>query len=51
MAWSPDGVVEGVELSGGWVIGVQWHPEVTALEDPVQQNLFDALVKQASGDR
>lgn len=51
VAWSPDGVVEGVELSGGWVIGVQWHPEVTALEDPVQQNLFDALVKQASGDR
>ncbi|HEX2902720.1 MAG TPA: gamma-glutamyl-gamma-aminobutyrate hydrolase family protein [Jatrophihabitans sp.] len=28
--WTDDGVVEAVELpSSRWVIGVQWHPEVT----------------------
>jgi gamma-glutamyl-gamma-aminobutyrate hydrolase PuuD len=32
------------------VIGVQWHPEVTAATDPRQQALFDALVRRAAGD-
>jgi gamma-glutamyl-gamma-aminobutyrate hydrolase PuuD len=26
--WAEDGVVEAVELADGWVVGVQWHPEV-----------------------
>jgi gamma-glutamyl-gamma-aminobutyrate hydrolase PuuD len=26
--WAEDGVVEAVELEDGWVVGVQWHPEV-----------------------
>jgi gamma-glutamyl-gamma-aminobutyrate hydrolase PuuD len=26
--WTDDGVVEAVELADGWVVGVQWHPEV-----------------------
>lgn len=27
-AWSPDGLVEGLESRGHrWVVGVQWHPE------------------------
>jgi putative glutamine amidotransferase len=50
---SPDGLVEAIELDVGptddptiepWVVGVQWHPEETANEDPAQQSLFDALV-------
>jgi putative glutamine amidotransferase len=45
-AWSGD-VVEGVELPDRWVIGVQWHPEDTAADDPAQQALFDALVAAA----
>jgi gamma-glutamyl-gamma-aminobutyrate hydrolase PuuD len=44
-AWSDDGVLEGFELADGWVVSVQWHPEVTAGEDPVQQRLFDAFVR------
>lgn len=29
-AWADDGVVEAVELAGrSWVLGVQWHPEVS----------------------
>jgi putative glutamine amidotransferase len=45
-AWSGD-VIEGVELPGRWVVGVQWHPEDTAADDPVQQGLFDAFVAAA----
>lgn len=50
---SPDGLVEAIELDAApttdpsaapWVVGVQWHPEETAHEDPAQQSLFDALV-------
>jgi putative glutamine amidotransferase len=44
-AWSDDGVVEGFELADGWVVAVQWHPEATAGEDPIQQRLFAAFVR------
>lgn len=48
VAWSDDGLVEGVEADdGGWVVGVQWHPETTAADDPTQQALFDAFVAEA----
>ena len=44
-AWTADGLVEGVELSGpAWVVGVQWHPELSAADDPAQQSLFDSFV-------
>jgi putative glutamine amidotransferase len=39
-AWAGD-VIEGVELPGHWVVGVQWHPEDDAATDPQQQSLFD----------
>ena len=39
-----DGTIEAVELPGRWVVGVQWHPEDTAADDPDQQRLFDAFV-------
>jgi putative glutamine amidotransferase len=26
--WAEDGVIEAAELGDGWVVGVQWHPEV-----------------------
>lgn len=43
-AWADDGVLEGFELDDGWIVAVQWHPEATASEDPIQQRLFDAFV-------
>jgi putative glutamine amidotransferase len=43
-ARASDGVVEGVEFPDRWVVGVQWHPEDTAADDPAQQGLFDAFV-------
>ena len=50
-AWTADGLVEGVELSGpAWVVGVQWHPEMSAADDPAQQSLFDAFVDRLDRD-
>ncbi|MFD4601001.1 gamma-glutamyl-gamma-aminobutyrate hydrolase family protein [Streptomyces sp. NPDC058464] len=48
-ASAADGTVEGLELADapGWFTAVQWHPEDTAHEDPVQQRLFDAFVRAA----
>jgi putative glutamine amidotransferase len=43
-ARSEDGLVEGVEHDDGWIVGVQWHPEDSAADDPAQQGLFDAFV-------
>jgi putative glutamine amidotransferase len=46
-ATAADGIAEGLELDGSWLLAVQWHPEDTAGTDPVQQRLFDALVERA----
>ena len=47
--WSEDGLVEAIERERGWMVGVQWHPEDTAPNDPAQQGLFDELVRRARG--
>ena len=49
VAWTGDGLVEGVEHERGWLVAVQWHPEATAERDPAQQALFDAFVRSAAG--
>lgn len=48
VAKAPDGIVEALENTAHpWMIGLQWHPEVSAADDPTQQALFDALVAEA----
>ena len=48
VAHAPDGVVEACEMKEHpWLVGVQWHPELTAANEESQQRLFDELVKQA----
>jgi putative glutamine amidotransferase len=47
VGWAPDGVLEAFEHEERWLIGVQWHPEDTAADDPLQQRLYDAFVAQA----
>ncbi len=47
-AMAADGIIEALEMpSHPWLVGVQWHPEVSAAEDPSQQRIFEALVQMA----
>jgi putative glutamine amidotransferase len=48
VAWSPDGVIEAIESeTHGFVVGVQWHPELDALTQQRPLRLFETLVEQA----
>jgi putative glutamine amidotransferase len=49
VAWSPDGIVEGVEMAEarGLVVGVQWHPEDLVGHDLAARNLFRAVVEES----
>jgi putative glutamine amidotransferase len=45
VARAPDGVIEAMELpEHPELLCVQWHPELSAAEDPLQQRLFDELI-------
>jgi len=48
VARAADGTIEAVELPGHpFMVAVQWHPELSAERDPVQQGLFNRLVDAA----
>jgi putative glutamine amidotransferase len=49
VAWSPDQLIEGVELDDDsrWVLGVQWHPEHLVGSSEPARRLFSALVTAA----
>ncbi len=52
VAHAPDGTIEAVEISSHlWLVAVQWHPELTAADDPIQQRLFEALTEAARRHR
>ncbi len=47
-AYAPDGIIEAIESTDQtWMVGVQWHPEKSATDDPTQQGLFNMLVQHA----
>ncbi|MGA7086766.1 MAG: gamma-glutamyl-gamma-aminobutyrate hydrolase family protein [Candidatus Dormiibacterota bacterium] len=47
-AWAPDGLIEGVEMPGRrFVIGVQYHPEELAANDPAARALFEGFAAAA----
>jgi putative glutamine amidotransferase len=47
-AHAPDGVIEGVIFDEHpFALGVQWHPEMQALDDPRQLRVFEELVARA----
>lgn len=49
VALADDGVIEAAEIpSHPWLVCVQWHPELSAAEDPIQQRLFDQLINAAT---
>lgn len=46
-AHASDGLVEGVETSGSFCIGVQWHPETLTDAHPPMARLFDEFIAAA----
>ncbi|MCV6595268.1 MAG: gamma-glutamyl-gamma-aminobutyrate hydrolase family protein [Silicimonas sp.] len=54
---APDGTEEALYIDGapGFALGVQWHPEYRAGEDPVSRPLFEgfgaAVARWAAGER
>lgn len=47
-AFAPDGVIEALEHEEHpWAIALQWHPELSAEQDPLQQRIFDAFISAA----
>jgi putative glutamine amidotransferase len=48
-AVAPDGVIEAVSVreAGSFALGVQWHPEYRATENPVSMVLFRAFAEAA----
>jgi putative glutamine amidotransferase len=45
-AVADDEIIEGFESDDGGIIGLQWHPEIDAAGDPVQQRPFNWLVER-----
>ena len=51
-ATADDGVIEAIERPDRtFVIGIQWHPEITSLTDEAALALFRTLVRQADAYR
>ena len=49
-ARSSDGLVEAVEHPGHpWLVGVQWHPEMSHAGDPAAAALFADFVRACEG--
>lgn len=46
-ASTEDQFIEGFESADGRILGVQWHPEVDAADDPLQQRPFSWLTELA----
>ncbi|MGH4123175.1 MAG: gamma-glutamyl-gamma-aminobutyrate hydrolase family protein [Clostridium sp.] len=51
-AISKDGVIEAIEKEGGgFILGVQWHPEMMAKDHPVMLKIFKKLIDKAKVKR
>lgn len=52
VATASDGIIEAVEMTDHpWLLAVQWHPELSAAQDPLQQKLFNALVEATQKEK
>lgn len=47
-AWASDGIVEAIEATTGWMVGVQFHPEMAAKPGNRMQRIFNRFVAEAA---
>lgn len=46
VADAADGTIEALEMPDHpWLIALQWHPEITAASDPIQQRVFADFIR------
>lgn len=48
IAWAPDGVMEGIQdtRKDRFILGVQWHPEISAGFDDLSREIFELFVEK-----
>lgn len=48
VAWANDGIIESIQdtRKGRFVLGVQWHPEMTAGFDHISREIFELFVEK-----
>lgn len=51
VGFAPDGLLEAIEHEHHFLVGVQWHPEDTAADDPRQQKIYDSFVERSRSSR
>jgi putative glutamine amidotransferase len=53
IAWANDGVIEGIQDTrvDRFVVGVQWHPELSWKEDRLSRGLFESFVESCRTSR
>jgi putative glutamine amidotransferase len=49
-SWAKDGVIESIEdtRNDRFILGVQWHPELSWEMDGLSKNIFEAFIKECS---
>ena len=50
-ATSPDGLVEAIEGTDPWILGVQWHPEIMWQRYPEFVRLFEVFAAACRGEK
>ncbi len=51
-AWTSDGVIEAIEdtRKGKFILGVQWHPELSWAEDSLSNKIFEVFLKACTSE-
>ena len=53
IAWAKDGVIEGIQdtRKNRFILGVQWHPELSTVHDDLSREIFELFVEKCTTER